>query len=97
MDFINIRLLHCILLTACIATKLIIADQVVTHPRLYFSKKDLPHLQAKKDNTFFHNVLQQYEDALLHQLNYSAGGVMVDVENGPGTRQGIAWQLPRCD
>ena len=93
MDFINIRLLHCILLTACIATKLIIADQVVTHPRLYFSKKDLPHLQSKKDNTFFHNVLQQYEDALLHQLNYSAGGVMVDVENGPGTRQELATTL----
>ena len=72
---------------------MIIADQVVTHPRLYFSKKDLPHLQSKKDNTFFHNVLQQYEDALLHQLNYSAGGVMVDVENGPGTRQELATTL----
>eukprot|EP00943_MAST-04B_sp_MAST-4B-sp1_P001448 g1448.t1 len=72
-------------------------SNVVTHPRLYFSKNDLPHLQDKKNNIFFYNVLQQYEDALLHRLNYSAGGVMNDVENGPGTRQQLATALYVAD
>ena len=73
------------------------------HPRLFFSSADLPHLRAKGKTPFMAGVLQQYEDALNHKLNYSAGGVLQDVgadpakkisdNEGRGTRHELAASL----
>ena len=54
------------------------------HPRLFFSSEDLPHLRAKAQGKFMGAVMQQYEDAMNHRLNYSSGGV----------RQRDRWSLP---
>ena len=51
----------------------------VRHPRLYYAAEDVPYLRTKAQGAFFQGVLQQYEDALEHKLNYSAGGVLQDV------------------
>jgi hypothetical protein len=59
------------------------------HPRLFFSRADQAHLRQKwAASPFMKGVLVQYEAALNHQLNYSAGGVMQDV--GTGAPKGIA-------
>jgi hypothetical protein len=55
------------------------AGGATAHPRLYFSAADLPHLRAKAKGAFMSGVLRQYEAALEHRLNYSAGGVLQDV------------------
>ena len=61
----------------------------VQHPRLFFSARDLPHLRQKRvASPFMNGVLAQYEAALTHHLNYSAGGVMQDV--GAGSAKGVA-------
>ena len=76
----------------------------VVHPRLYFSSADLPHLRAKIGSSpFMAGTLRQYSDALNHKLNYSAGGVLVDVgadpaknisdNEGRGTRHELAASL----
>ena len=59
------------------------AQAPTTHPRLYFSAADLPHLRAKQSSPFMAGVLRQYSDALNHKLNYSAGGVLTDVGSPP--------------
>ena len=74
----------------CLQAKKTIAT---THPRLYFTNNDLPHLIAKKQIPFYANVLQQYQDALNHKLNYSAGGVMTDIEHGPEWTHQLATTL----
>jgi hypothetical protein len=62
---------------------------VVQHPRLFFSARDLPYLRQKRvTSPFMNGVLVQYEAALTHRLNYSAGGVMQDV--GTGSLKDIA-------
>ena len=63
------------------------------HPRLYFSAADLPHLRAKASSRFFSGVLRQYEAALQHKLNYSAGGVLQDVGAGARARR---WRRRCC-
>ena len=85
----------CDLIFLCLVAPLSLGHAAadVEHPRLYFSKKDLGHLRGKKLKPFFAGVLQQYEDALEHKLNYSSGGILVDVENGPGTRLQLATTL----
>ena len=85
----------CDLIFLCLVAPLSLGHAAadVEHPRLYFSQKDLGHLRRKKLKRFFAGVLQQYEDALEHKLNYSAGGILVDVENGPGARLQLATTL----
>lgn len=57
------------------------------HPRLFFSARDLPYLRQKRvASPFMNGVLGQYEAALTHHLNYSAGGVMQDVGAGSPKR-----------
>ena len=58
------------------------------HPRLFFSARDLPYLRQKQfASPFMKGVLLQYEAALTHRLNYSAGGTTQDV--GTGSAKGI--------
>lgn len=60
----------------------------VDHPRLFFAARDLPYLRQKRlKSPFMNGVLAQYEAALTHRLNYSAGGVMQDV--GAGSPKGV--------
>jgi hypothetical protein len=47
-----------------------------SHPRLYITKEDYPYIQTKSKIPFYRNVLNQYQLAVMHKLNYSAGGVM---------------------
>eukprot|EP00729_Bicosta_minor_P006428 gene6428-14358_t len=80
---------------ACIVALTVAGNPNVEHPRLYFSKADLPHLQSKSKGAFMGAVVQQYADALNHQLNYSSGGVMQDVAlcSGCGARHELATSL----
>jgi hypothetical protein len=64
------------------------ATSGTTHPRLYYTASDAPFLRSKGKLPFFAGVLQQYEDALDHKLNYSAGGVLQDV----GACSGCGWR-----
>lgn len=65
------------------------APAIAQHPRLFFSARDLPYLRQKRiTSPFMDGVLAQYEAALTHRLNYSAGGVMQDV--GAGSPKGVA-------
>ena len=67
------------------------------HPRLYFSTADLPAIRANAQAPYLQSVLRQYEDALNHKLNYSAGGQLKDVEGVPGTRLQLAAALYVAD
>ena len=67
------------------------------HPRLYFSTADLPAIRANAQAPYLQSVLRQYEDALNHKLNYSAGGQLMDVKGVPGTRLQLAAALYVAD
>jgi hypothetical protein len=66
-----------------------------SHPRLYITKEDYPYIQTKSKIPFYRNVLNQYQLAVMHKLNYSAGGVMstIDECSGCGWRHQLATSL----
>ena len=72
-------LVPCVLLLFLAALHAALASRA-SHPRVFFDASDLPYLRAKARRPFHAAVLRQYSDALNHKLNYSAGGVMSDIE-----------------
>ena len=60
-------------------------DAIGGHPRLYFSSADIPRLRAKvREQPIMHALMQQFADALNNKLNYSTGGLMMNVCSSGG-------------
>lgn len=94
MALLHICVLVFVHFAAAVVLPLASSSQTL-HPRLYFSRTDLPFLQKKAQRPFYVKILQQYTDALNHQLNYSAGGVLSTIDQcaGCGWRHQLATTL----
>lgn len=64
--------------------------QPAQHPRLFYTADMLPGIRSNAAHPYMAGVLRQYEAALLHKLNYSAGGQMMDLSHLADARMGLA-------